>query len=432
MCEQNKLYSFSDLFGSNNSVFQEEDENQGEKIFTSSFTPKNIWHREEEMRMLVSYFKSIITSPTASSRKVVLYGPVGTGKTVISQAFAEELSNYLKKEKNHGEPTFRYFHINCRKTKTPHLILTTLLRYLVSGFPLRGFSVDELLRMFTLLLYEQNLVVLLILDEIDYLLPEERTNFLYALSRLEESPVVREEYGTRESRAESRFNLLTITRDKHFRHYLDNSTASSLGRNFITFSPYSRYQLFDILASRAESGLKEGSYNDELLEVIAGLAEEKGDARFAIELLWRTAKISDQEGSDKLNPEQIRKAIITVMPVEKSLIEDLGIHSKIVLFSIARLLNKCEKAYTTTPEIRKEYERVCEEANIRPRKQTQLWTYLKDLGRLGLIQQEVENRHNNGRSLGRISTIKISDLPTEEILSNLGSLVDNLNKGESL
>ncbi|MHA2052910.1 MAG: hypothetical protein ACW99F_04845, partial [Candidatus Hodarchaeales archaeon] len=71
MCEQNKLYSFSDLFGSNNSVFQEEDENQGEKIFTSSFTPKNIWHREEEMRMLVSYFKSIITSPTASSRKVV-------------------------------------------------------------------------------------------------------------------------------------------------------------------------------------------------------------------------------------------------------------------------------------------------------------------------------------------------------------------------
>ena len=34
--------------------------------------------------------------------------------------------------------------------------------------------------------------------------------------------------------------------------------------------------------------------------MIAGLAEEKGDARFALELLWRSAKISDQEGKEKL------------------------------------------------------------------------------------------------------------------------------------
>lgn len=428
MTEQEKPHSFSDLFGSSRSIFQEEDEDHGEKVFTSSYTPKSIWHREEEMKMLVSYFKSIITSPTASSRKVVLYGPVGTGKTVISYAFAKELSNYLKRERSHGDPTFRYFHINCRKTKTPHLILTTVLRYLVSGFPLRGFSVDELLRMFTLLLYEQNLVVLLILDEIDYLLPEERTDFLYALSRLGESPVVREEYGTRENKLESRFNLLTITRDKHFRYYLDNSTASSLGRNFITFSTYTRHQLFDIIASRAELGLKEGSYDDETLEVIASLAEEKGDARFAIELLWRTAKICDQEGASHLKPEQIRKAIISVLPIEKSIIDELATHTKLVLLSIARLLNKCDSNFTTTPEIRNEYERVCEEANIRPRRQTQVWAYLKDLGRLGLIQQEVQNRHRNGKSLGRISTIRIRDLPTEEILNNLESLLEHSNE----
>ncbi len=184
MTETNNNYSFSDLLGSHKSVFLDDEENKGEKVFTSSYVPTSIWHRQNEMKTLVSYFKSIITNPTNSSRKVVLYGPVGTGKTVISNAFGKDLANYLKRKRNAGDPTFRYFHINCRKTKTPHLILTTIIRHLVSGFPIRGFGVDELLRMFTLLLYEQNLVVFLVLDEIDYLLPEERTDFLYALSRL--------------------------------------------------------------------------------------------------------------------------------------------------------------------------------------------------------------------------------------------------------
>ncbi len=422
----NKNYSFSDLFGSHPTVFREDDGdvNQGEKVFTSSYTPHSIWHREDEMKALVSYFKSIITSPTASSKKVILYGPVGTGKTVISHAFGTELTTYIAKNRDHGEPRFRYFHINCRKTKTPHLILTTILRYLVSGFPLRGFSVDELLRMFTLLLYEQNLTVLLVLDEIDYLLPEERTDFLYSLSRLEESPIIREEFELSQDRLESRFNLLTITRDKNFRYYLDTSTASSLGRNYITFAPYTRYQLFDILATRAELGLCEDSYSDELLDTVASLAEEKGDARFAIELLWRTAKICEAEGEKKLSTEHVRRAVVEVLPIEKSIIDDLNTHQKLVLLSIARLLSVCNQSFVTTLEVKGEYERVCEEASIRSRRQTQVWAYLKDLGRLGLIQQEVENRHTNGRSLGRISTIRIRDLPTEEIITSLGSLLN--------
>jgi len=423
MTETNYNYSFSDLLGSQRSVFLDDEENKGEKVFTSSYIPTSIWHRENEMKTLVSYFRSIITNPTNSSKKVVLYGPVGTGKTVISNAFGKDLANYLKKQRKVGDPIFRYFHINCRKTKTPHLILTTIIRHLVSGFPIRGFGVDELLRMFTLLLYEQNLVVFLVLDEIDYLLPEERTDFLYALSRLEESPIVREEYGYLENKVESRLNLLTITRDKNFRYYLDSSTASSLGQNFITFRPYTRYQLFDILAVRAELGLQEGSYSDGVLDTISGLAEENGDARFAIELLWRTAKIADQESQDKLTNEHIRKAIVAVMPIEKSIIEDLNTHQKLVLLSITRLLINDDLSNVTTPEVKNEYERVCEEANIRPRRQTQVWAYLKDLSRLGVIHQEVENRHHNGRSLGRIATIRIRDIPTDEILDSLKYLL---------
>ncbi len=410
--------NFTTLFSSQLSVFKED----GENIFTGHYIPERIWHRETEMKTLASFFRSIITESTSSSRKVVIYGPVGTGKTAISRRFGRDLIKYMRREWKYGKPLFKYFHINCRKTKTPHLILTTLLRQLVPGFPLRGFGVDELVRMFNLLLYEQNLVVLVVLDEIDYLLPEERTDFLYSLSRLEEAPSGREDLGQSNEKIEARFNLLLITRDENFRHYLDLSTASSLGQNYIFFKPYTRAQLYDIIYSRAEEGLKEESYDDDLIDLIASLAEENGDARFAIDLLWRAAKIADQENENHIKNEHVRNAIVTILPIEKSLLDDLNTHQKILLLSTAKLLQNEKKLFATTPEVKQSYIEICDEAGVRPRRQTQVWSYLRDLNKLGLIQLEVMNRHNQGRSMGRVTSIRISDIPVTEIINRLTPL----------
>jgi cell division control protein 6 len=283
--------------------------------------------------------------------------------------------------------------------------------------------------MFSLLLYEQNLVSLLVLDEIDYLISDERTDFLYALSRIEEGesdPKIREEQFPNFSgnQTESRFNLLCCTRDKNFRYHLDSSTASSLGRNFINFPPYTRNQLFDIVSSRAELGLLEECYDDELTEVIAGLAEEYGDARFAIELLWRAAKLADQKKKNQITAEHVRKAVISVLPIEKSIVDDLSTHQKLLLLTIAKLLSYDNQPFVTTPDVKNSYVSTCEEAGVRPRRQTQIWAYLKDLERLGLIQQEVENRHKHGRSLGRVTAIRIRDIPVEEIIQSLNHLVE--------
>ncbi|MHA2225912.1 MAG: Cdc6/Cdc18 family protein [Candidatus Hodarchaeales archaeon] len=420
--------NFSSYFGNLRSVFREDGD--GERVFNPNYIPKLLKHREEEVKSLINFFRSIVTNPTTSSRKVVLYGPVGTGKTVVSKTFGIEIANHLKARRTLGDPLFRYFHINCRKMKTPHQILTTCLRYLVPGFPLRGYSVDELFRMFSLYLGEQNLVVLLALDEVDYLLasPEgERTDFLYALSRIEESMPLRENPTSnyQEPNNESRFNLLLITRNKNFRHYLDTSTASSLGRNFIYFSPYTRHQLFDIIYDRAEAGLQQDSYNDELLDTIASIAEEYGDSRFAIELLWKAGKIADKLEQRRISPEHIRKAVISVLPLEKSFIEDLNTHQKIILLSMAKLLRNTQNTFITTPEITSSYNRTCEEAGVKPRRSTQVWAYLKDLARLGVIQKETTNRHKQGRSFGRISKYRIQDLPIEEIFSSLNPLIED-------
>ncbi|MFX0206653.1 MAG: Cdc6/Cdc18 family protein [Candidatus Hodarchaeota archaeon] len=420
--------NFSSLFENFETVFKENEQTggSGEDVFSVSYIPTDIRHREEEMQTLASYFQSIITSPTNSSRKVIIYGAVGTGKTLVSRSFCKDLTTFLRRNHKPGKPAFKFFYVNCRKTKSPHLILTTALRQLVPGFPLRGFSVDELLRMFTLLLYEQNLVTLLVLDEIDFLMPEDRTDFLYALSRLEESPLTRESYSysSGDMSTESRFNLLAITRDKNFRYYLDSSTASSLGKNFIIFPKYTRSELFDIIYDRAEQGLHSECYDDALIELIAGLVEEQGDARFAIELLWRSAKLADKERKNRITPEHVRKAVVSVHPMEKSVLDDLNQHQQLLLLSTAKLLLNSSRPFVTTPEVKETYEHICEEAGVHPRRQTQIWAYLKDLGRLGLIQQDVENRHaRNGRSRGRVTNIS-STIPVEEIIQSLNHLVE--------
>jgi hypothetical protein len=68
--------NFSSLFENFQTVFKENEQTggSGEDVFNTGFIPIDIRHREEEMQTLASYFQSIITSPTNSSRKVIIYG----------------------------------------------------------------------------------------------------------------------------------------------------------------------------------------------------------------------------------------------------------------------------------------------------------------------------------------------------------------------
>ena len=114
-------------------MFLDDDVVQGEKVLKSSYIPHSIWHREEEIKALVSYFKAIITSSATSSTNVILYGPPGTGKTAIVNAFGKDLTKYLKRNQNPGDPVFHSIHINCRRTKSPHKIMTTIINHFASS-----------------------------------------------------------------------------------------------------------------------------------------------------------------------------------------------------------------------------------------------------------------------------------------------------------
>ena len=383
---------------------------KNDTVFEPTYIPENLVHRDTEISLVANHFKSIVSKNAKISGKyLVIQGPVGVGKTVVAKHFGKTLEKYCLSSSDENITKIAYFHMNCRRQRSWYLILTSILRHLVPAFPVRGFSVDELLTYLAHIITERKQGLLICLDEIDYLLSESKgVDVLYSLIRHHE--------GINHER-QAQISLVCVTRNPHFQTLLDSALLSSLTQCIIKFESYSTEQLFDILYQRAERGLYESAYSKEVIKSIASLAFNHGDARYAIELLWRSAKVAEQEDSLKISFEHVRKAQVSVFPINQSVITDLSPQLKRVLFALASLLNsKKHNAYVTSRELREKYNEICTKSHVSPRKQTQFWNYLQQLTKQGLIELEVQNRHENGKSAGRTTLIGISDLPVSELL----------------
>ena len=125
-------------------------------------------------------------------------------------------------------------------------------------------------------------------------------------------------------------SLILITRNPHFLTLLDTALLSSLSYSLIVFNPYNPVQMFDILSRRVQEGLHEKTCSDDIIKSITSLTINNGDARTAIELLWRSAKVAEQEVSPQIDFEHIRKAKSSIFPIKRSVITDLPQQQKFV------------------------------------------------------------------------------------------------------
>ena len=369
-----------------------------EKRLSIDFIPEEIPHRIEEFRDLVRYFKGILGDGFKTSRQFVLItGPIGVGKTLLSKKFGLEMEKYATKLDNN----LVYRHINCRKNRTPFLILNTLLKSVNPFFPSRGFATEELIDFLKKSLERDNAHLLLCLDEVDYI-QSGTSDIIYTLTRLNDE--IAGSYN-------SMVSLIIISKNKHFLYGLDNSARSSLMKNSISLSPYTAEQLLDILEFRIKAGFHDNVIADGVLDYISELGAEKGDARYALELLWRAGKIADQKKSEKVLPEFVRLATASIYPFPKEIISSLSLHQKIVLFSIAELVESSNLSYVTLNEIRECYTEKCNEYNTKSRKRVQFWNYIQELKNIGIISTRVTQKDN----IRRITLIGIPAIPLEEL-----------------
>ncbi len=378
-----------------------------ESKLSIDYLPEHLPHRENELKQLASIFRVVLEKP-GNSQRVIITGNVGTGKTALAKNFGNQIVIIASRR----GINLHYIHINCRRERASFSILNRVVKTFNPSIPRRGFSMEELLQIMKEILEEKDMHIILTLDELDFLLRREGEELLYSLTRLFDDQL----------NAVQRLSLVGIMRSEALFRGLDSSIISSLQQNIIRLREYSATQLETILSERVNEAFYTGTITNEEITFIAEIAAKQGDARYALEILWRAGKIADTQNETHVLPEHIRKAKSDIHPVvRKDILRDLPVQHKVLLLAISRALTT-EKAYVKTSETEKIYRIVCEEYNIRPRRHTQFWEYLNELEKQGIITTKISGTGMKGKT----TLISLPDIPTlileQEILNLLGGV----------
>jgi len=185
----------------------------------------------------------------------------------------------------------------------------------------------------------------------------------------------------------------------------------------VSLEKYSETQLTDILNDRVSMAFEPSVVPEDTVSLIAELARsESGNARFAIEVLWRAGKYTDAEDAAVVLPEFVRKAVSSIFPMmRKAELASLGFHERLFLLGVARVFKESESAYASLVEVEKAYAVVCEEYDEKPSSHTQVWKYAQLLSALGFLRTEVAAVATRGRS----TQVSLPSIPAGELEKEL-------------
>lgn len=374
-----------------------------------NYVPRHLPHREKEYRLLMEFFNFILKFPERMTQRAIITGEIGTGKTALAQRFGADMTL----EANKRGVNFWYVHVNCREYRGKlFLILQHAVSIFRPNFPKRGYSAEEALETLMQSLDEEDAYMILALDEFDTLIEQEGSEAVYKLTRLQEMSLGKPQ----------RISIVSILRDLKSTKSLDDSTRSTLQHNVISLERYPKDQLADILKDRVAMAFKPSTVSEDVVDLVAELAvSENGNARFAIELLWRAGKYADAEDLDEIEPECVRKAVSNIIPtVRRSELNSLSFHEKLFLLGAARIFKESQRTYASLSEIEEGYAVVCEEIGEQPHSHTQLWKYAQLFSALGILKTEVAAKGARGRS----TRISLPSVPAYELEKELNATLE--------
>lgn len=367
---------------------------KAENTLNIDYIPEKLPHREKELSLLSQLFLSVITNPNKISRKVLITGGIGIGKTATVKLFGTMLKNVGKKR----NIQINYIHINCRKERSAYKVLIKIIENFQKNFPKRGYSSQDLLEIISKTLENKNLHVLLVLDELNYLISKDN-HILYSLTRI---------YDDSFNQAQ-RISLIGIVRDLSCLNNLDSSTLSTLQRNIIKFKDYSINQIYEIMEYRVKLSLKTDVISKDLIRMLSEIVYKKSDIRFGLNLLWKACKITERKNLNYITAEAIRLANKTLIPYSlQDFLNYLNAHKIFFLLSIVMALNKNRESISLSEAI-EQYKIICENLQKEGRSTSQLRNYLNAFEKEGIISIEIISKNIKGRR----SLINILDIPLE-------------------
>ncbi|MEZ3117779.1 orc1/cdc6 family replication initiation protein [Halobaculum sp. MBLA0147] len=287
--------------GSRNSVFREKGLLDPDTVIDED----RIVGRDQQLDDIITYLRPTLQGNHPPN--LLLYGPSGTGKSLIINAVCEQIEDLARSQGDR----FGVININCQTIKSHDRAVYRLVDSaavsagIETGVPQSGVSTDRKLNRFYEVLSEQFDSVIIILDEIDLLAGRQRdpstepaySKLLYQLSRASQL-----------GRIDGDVSVAALTNDPRFMENLDGRAESSFNPEDVVFPDYDADQLRSILERRRDA------YQDDVLEddiiplSAAYAAQDHGDARKAIDLFRKAGELADRHDDDTVREDHVRDA----------------------------------------------------------------------------------------------------------------------------
>lgn len=408
-------------FGDEDSIFVDLDRLNPN---TQTYQPDSLPEREEELNQLHSTLKPAAMGSTPLNAFV--FGPTGQGKTVGVKLKTNQLQSFA----NDNGLDLHVVHVRCKGMDKSYHVMTHLLKALREkrygpGEELpSGYQKKTLLSMIIDELEAIGGTVIVILDEIDAIGSDDY--ILYELPRAEPDDV--------------RLSIIGITNDLQFREGLDADVRSSLGEDEIEFAPYDANQLSDILARRAAGALCDTEIDDEdepwqtlesdvltddAIPLTSALAaQDSGDAREAIKLLFRACRFADDEGESEVTEQHVRDAheYLEQAAVERG-IKSLPLQRALALLTVTYATVTGTKS-AETRDLHSLYEVFCEHIDAKTISERRFRDKLNDLADSGILAKTTKGR---GQGLGKTNRYEL-EVKAGTVLDNLAdeSRIENI------
>jgi cell division control protein 6 len=378
------------------------DEEGGASVFTNRdlvepdtiIDEERIVGRDEQLESVVSFLR-----PTLQGNRppnMLLYGPAGTGKSLIIGAVTEQIIDLSKSRGEH----FGVVSINCQPINTLDQAVYELVQTVAQnvgtdvGVPETGVSTKRKYRRLYKLISENYDSVIFIIDEID-LLTGRRTNdepayskLLYQLSRASNTDEI-----------EGRVSVAALTNDPKFMENIDGRAESSFNPRDVYFPDYDATQLRQILRNRRDA-FRSDALDDDVIPLVAAFAAQShGDARKAIDLFRGAGDLADERGDRKVREEHVRQSQEEINKDRSlKLVEGLTTQKKISLYATATVVRYSKQSGSSVPSPVgfKLYRWITDELDADQMTRETYVKYVKELSTYGLISTSRKSRGRGG------------------------------------
>jgi archaeal cell division control protein 6 len=343
--------------------------------------PETIKFREEQLKEFNAFF---FYGPTVgrSSSHLFIQGPPGTGKTLCTKYLIEQ--TYQQLETNGKKEDTLILYVNCTSCPTQLDTAKALFDLVKQQVEMpdipKNIILSEVLKYTFKAIDTKYKQVLIVLDEVDKILPKRTTEndtLFYCLVRARELGYLKL----------ANHNICCIANDVNCMSKLSEGTRDSFGALWVHFKRYDVGQLYGILSQRAEKAFNPGTISSDLLMKIAQHCQEEiGSARRAINLLKISADFATKAERKVILEEDFKRAkIVYEGKLVMADLNDMGDNQKITLYILCALFLE-KPGYWDMPYLYQAYTKICKTLARDPKSERTVRSYYDDFIRLCMIE----------------------------------------------